>query len=211
MSSRLNLAVASLLLFTLACQRAETRYQLVLHGGRVMDPATALDSIRDVAIQDGKIVAISAEPLVGDEVVDVSGKVVAPGFIDLHAHGQTTGDMQIQARDGVTTALEMEIGVFPVAPWYASMEGKAPVNYGATVSHVSSRFHVFHGIDVGHWPTNSAKTAALGARPDGANKAATQAQVRSFRDALPFVLRIAEGARTGLLTRATAARGAAAT
>ena len=192
MSSRLNLAVASLLLFTLACQRAETRYQLVLHGGRVMDPATGLDSIRDVAIQDGKIVAISAEPLVGDEVIDASGKVVAPGFIDLHAHGQTTGDMQIQARDGVTTALEMEIGVFPVAPWYASMEGKAPVNYGATVSHVSSRFHVFHGIDVGHWPTNGATIAALGARPDGANKAATPAQV----DSIAALLRkgLAEGA-----------------
>ena len=67
MSGRLNLTVASLLLFTLACQRAETRYPLVLHGGRVMDPATGLDSVRDVAIQDGKIVAISAEPLTGEE------------------------------------------------------------------------------------------------------------------------------------------------
>ena len=174
------LLVSCALFLSLSCRGNETRYPLVLHGGRVMDPATGLDSIRDVAIQDGKIVAISSETLSGDSVIDVSGKVVAPGFIDLHAHGQTTGDMQIQARDGVTTALEMEIGVYPVASWYTSMEGQAPVNYGAAVSHVSSRYHVFNGIDVGHWPTNGAKVAALGPRPDGANKAATPAQVDSI-------------------------------
>jgi dihydroorotase len=185
------LCIVVTLLLTLACQGGE-RYALVLRGGRVMDPATGLDSIRDVAIRDGKIVAISSEPLKGDTVVDVAGKVVAPGFIDLHAHGQTTSDMQIQARDGVTTALEMEIGVYPVAAWYASMDGQAPINYGATVSHVSSRFHVFHGIDVGHWPTRGATIAALGPRPDGANKLATPAQV----DSIAALLRagLAEGA-----------------
>jgi len=173
--------LTSLLVVLSACGSESIRYPLVLHGGRVMDPATGLDSIRDVAIQDGKIVAISSEPLSGDTVIDVSGKVVAPGFIDLHAHGQTTSDMQIQARDGVTTALELEIGVYPVASWYASLEGQAPVNFGATVSHVSSRFHVFHGLDVGHWPTSgAAKVAALGALPDGANKRASPAQVDSI-------------------------------
>jgi dihydroorotase len=175
-----QLTVAGLLLFVMACRGTDVQYPLVLHGGRVMDPATGLDSIRDVAIQDGKIVAISAGPLDGAEIIDVTGKVVAPGFIDLHAHGQTTGDMQIQARDGVTTALEMEIGVYPVASWYASMEGKAPLNYGATVSHVASRFAVFNGIDVGHWPTNGARIAALGPRPDGANKVASPSQVDSI-------------------------------
>ena len=184
--------VSCALFLAAACGSAETRYPLVLHGGRVMDPATGLDSIRDVAIQDGKIVAISSDALSGDTVIDVSGKVVAPGFIDLHAHGQTTGDMQIQARDGVTTALDMEIGVYPVAAWYSSMEGQAPVNFGATVSHVSSRFHVFHGIDVGHWPTSGAKIAALGPRPAGANRAASPAQL----DSIAALLRagLAEGA-----------------
>jgi N-acyl-D-aspartate/D-glutamate deacylase len=175
-----GLPILTIAVVLLGCGTEAARYPLVLRGGRVMDPATGLDSIRDVAIQDGRIVAISSESLDGDSVIDVAGKVVAPGFIDLHAHGQTTGDMQIQARDGVTTALEMEIGVYPVAAWYSSMEGQAPVNYGATVSHVSSRFHVFNGIDVGHWPTNGAKIAALGPRPDGANKAASPAQVDSI-------------------------------
>jgi N-acyl-D-aspartate/D-glutamate deacylase len=184
--------LTSVVVVLLGCGGEGNGYSLVLHGGRVMDPATGLDSIRDIAIQDGKIVAISSEPLRGDSMVDVSGQVVAPGFIDLHAHGQTTGDMQIQARDGVTTALELEIGVYPVAAWYSSMEGQAPVNYGATVSHVSSRFAVFNGIDVGHWPTNGAKVAALGPMPAGANTRASTAQV----DSIAALLRkgLAEGA-----------------
>lgn len=170
---------AAALLAAAACSQGET-YPLVLHGGRVMDPASGLDTVRDVAIKDGKIVAISATPLKGAETVDLAGKVVAPGFIDLHAHGQTTGDMEIQARDGVTTALEMEVGVYPVAPWYDSMAGKAPLNYGATVSHIAARFAVFHGIEVGHWPVSRAKTASLGANPAGANQAASAAQVEQL-------------------------------
>ena len=185
-------ALATFLVILSACQGRTETYPIVLRGGRVMDPATGLDSIRDVAIRDGKIVAISATSLKGTEVVDVAGKVVAPGFIDLHAHGQTTSDMEIQARDGVTTALEMEVGVYPVAPWYAEMEGKAPLNYGATVSHITARFAVFHGLDIGHWPVSRAKAAALGANPDGANKIASQQQV----DSLAALLRkgLSEGA-----------------
>jgi dihydroorotase len=173
-------ALLATVLIAAACAPAGETYPLVLRGGRVMDPATGLDSVRDVAIRDGKIVAISAEPLRGTEVVDVSGKVVAPGFIDLHAHGQTTSDMELQARDGVTTALEMEVGVYPVAPWYAEMEAKAPINYGATVSHITARFAVFHGIEIGHWPVSRAKAAALGANPDGANKIASETQIDSI-------------------------------
>ena len=76
-----------------------------------MDPATGLDAVRNVGISGGKIVAISEEPLTGTTVVNVSNHVVAPGFIDIHAHGQTTGDMQIKACDGVSTALDMEAGM----------------------------------------------------------------------------------------------------
>ena len=175
-----QLSLACVLLFSLACNGTATTYPLVLHGGRVMDPATGLDSVRDVAINDGKIVAISAETLRGEDIVDVTGKVVAPGFIDLNAHGQTTGDMQILVRDGVTTALDLESGVLPVATWYASMEGKAPVNYGATVSHRGARIAVFHGVDLGHSPTNPGALIALGPTPDGTNKAASAIQVDSM-------------------------------
>src|SRR5262249_14968447 len=118
-------------LFALACTPAP-KYDLVIQGGRVMDPASGLDSVRNVGITGGKIAAISSAPLAGTTVVDAAGKVVAPGFIDLHAHGQTTADMEIQAQDGVTTALELEVGVYPVDSWYRTREGKSPLNYGAT-------------------------------------------------------------------------------
>src|SRR5436190_23056879 len=81
----------------LAGAAAAPGFDLVLAGGRVMDPATGLDAVRHIGIREGRIAAVSVEPLAGTEVVDVSGQVVAPGFIDIHAPGQTTGDMQIKA------------------------------------------------------------------------------------------------------------------
>ena len=158
----------------------EPKYPLVLRGGRVMDPASGLDTIADLAVRDGKIVAISMTPLEGDSIVDVRGLVVAPGFIDLHAHGMTPADMWLKVRDGMTTQLEMEIGVYPVAPWYEAMEGTAPANYGATVSHLSARFAEFNGVEIGHSPTNPGPTLALGPLPSGANAPATPAQVFSL-------------------------------
>jgi dihydroorotase len=122
--------------------------------GRVMDPESGLDMIRNVGISGGQIMAITATPLKGEELLDVSGLVVAPGFIDLHAHGQDLTSSQLQAHDGVTTALELEVGVFPVAQWYASFEAKAVINYGASVGHIPIRIKLQHDIDVGHDLTN---------------------------------------------------------
>ena len=61
---------------------------LVIAGGRVVDPETGLDAVRHVGIRDGAVVAVSESPLIGAVTVDATGLVVAPGFIDLHAHGQ---------------------------------------------------------------------------------------------------------------------------
>ena len=141
-------------------------HDLVLANGRVMDPASGLDAVRHIGITGGKISAISETPLSGDKVLDVAGHVVSPGFIDIHAHGQTTGDMQIQARDGVTTALDMEVGVYPVNEWYRSMEGKTPLNFGAAVGHITVRFAAFHPqLRIGHWAVIALVFPASAHRP----------------------------------------------
>ena len=88
-------------------------YDIVLRGGRVMDPESGLDAIRNIGITGKKVAAISTRPLRGKVEIDAAGLVVAPGFIDPHSHGQTPENYRYKAMDGVTTALELEIGVSP--------------------------------------------------------------------------------------------------
>ena len=114
-------------------------HDLVLKGGRVIDPESELDAVRDVAIAGGQIVAVSESPLEGAEVVDVSGLVVAPGFINLHSHAWTPLGQRFQAQDGVTTELELESGAYPVAAFGTqsafAIDGRATINFGASLGH----------------------------------------------------------------------------
>jgi N-acyl-D-aspartate/D-glutamate deacylase len=119
------------------------QYDIVLEGGRVMDPETNLDAVRNVGIRGGKIARISAEPLSGKRFIHVAGLVVAPGFIDLHQHGQDLASQRVKAFDGVTTALEMEIGVPDVAQFVQSKEGHSLIHFGTTASHVAARSLIF--------------------------------------------------------------------
>jgi len=160
-------------------------HDLVIANGLVMDPASGLDAVRHIGITGGKISAISETPLTGDKVLDVAGHVVSPGFIDLHAHGQTRGDLQIKAQDGVTTALDLEGGVYPVAEWYQSMQGTAPIHYGATVGHISARFAAFHpNLKTGQWAGGKTRLALLGPKPDGANKVAGEIEMMRMSEAI---------------------------
>ena len=133
-------ALASLLYGT---ARSET-YDVVISQGRVMDPESGLDSIRNLGINGGKIRAISSDSLPGKQTVDARGLVVAPGFIDLHEHGQEPRNYQFQAHDGVTTSLELEAGTNDVAKWYAQREGKALINFGASAGYVPACMAVMH-------------------------------------------------------------------
>ena len=138
----------------LACTNAGDGrdYDLVILGGRVMDPETELDAVRNVGIVGGEIAVVTSADISGRDTVDATGLVTAPGFIDLHAHGQDSVSNRLQALDGVTSALEMEIGVYPVGAWLASREGRSLINYGATVSHPGARTKLLTGVDVGHGP-----------------------------------------------------------
>ncbi len=137
----LRLIFSLLLLSTTAV--AAQQFDLVLEGGRVMDPETGLDAVRNVGIRDGKIARIAAEPLTGRRVVHTAGLVVAPGFIDLHQHGQEPASQRVKAFDGVTTALEMEIGAPDVAQFLKLKEGHSLIHYGTTASHAAARALVF--------------------------------------------------------------------
>ncbi|NHK26448.1 amidohydrolase family protein [Parvularcula flava] len=123
-------------------------YDIVLTGGRVIDPETGLDAVRNVAINGDRIAVISEEALDGETVLDVSGSIVAPGFIDLHAHGQNIPAARMKALDGVTTALELESGVLPVAQFYDDIaaEGR-PINYGAAAGWAHARIAVLEDVD----------------------------------------------------------------
>jgi N-acyl-D-aspartate/D-glutamate deacylase len=119
------------------------QYDLVLEGGRVMDPETGLDAVRNVGIRDGKIVRISSDALTGRRVIHAGGLVVASGFIDLHQHGQEMESQRVKALDGVTTALELEVGAPDVAQFLKAKGGRSLIHYGSSASHVAARALVF--------------------------------------------------------------------
>ena len=135
--------VRLLCLLLISTFAAAQQFDVVLEGGRVMDPETSLDAVRNVGIRDGMIARISTEPLSGRRVIHAAGLFVAPGFIDLHQHGQELASQRVKAFDGVTTALEMEIGVPDVAKFLKFKEGQSLIHYGTTASHVAARALVF--------------------------------------------------------------------
>ena len=168
---------------------------LAILNGRVMDPESGLDAIRHVVIVGGKIAALLTEPPATTELpsagrsIDATGLVVAPGFVDLHAHGQDPQSNRFQAADGVTTALELEIGVYPVGAWYESREGTAILNYGATASHVVARYAAIEDADVSD--VTSLASGAFGA--ESARRAASDAEIDRTLELLE------EGLRDGAL------------
>ena len=143
------LLLAAALLALMGGQAAAQDYDIVIAGGRVMDPESGLDAVRHVGIRGGTIAALSETPLQGRRVIDAAGLVVAPGFIDLHAHGQDLENYRYYALDGVTTALELEIGVPDIDAFYAERADGRPVHFGATIGHPLVRRDVMG--DPGPW------------------------------------------------------------
>src|SRR5207253_6212319 len=108
-------------------------------------PGQGLDTSVDLAIEGTRVAAIGPN-LRGRLILDGAGCVVAPGFVDLHSHAQSVGGHRLQAFDGVTTTLELEAGVIPVAEAYtrAEVEGR-PLNYGYSAPWAAARIEVLTG------------------------------------------------------------------
>ena len=141
----------------LTCPVLAQDYDLVIKGGRVIDPETSLDATRDVGVKGGTIVKVSAKPLSGKTTIDAAGLVVAPGFIDVHSHTPTLLGQHMNLLDGVTTQLDLEAGAYPISFYGEHYHGGAQLNYGSSVGHFAIRIKVIEGVDqpylfVGHKP-----------------------------------------------------------
>ena len=157
-------------------------FDLVIAGGRVIDPESGLDEIRNIGIRGRTVGAISTAPLTGRTTIDAAGLVVSPGFIDIHAHGQTAETYRYQARDGVTTALELEVGTADIERWYADRKAGQLINYGVSIGHIPVRMAVM-GDRGTFLPTGP-----------GAHKAASPAEVQEM------ARRLEDGIRQGAVS-----------
>jgi N-acyl-D-aspartate/D-glutamate deacylase len=151
-------------------------YDLVIESGRVMDPESGLDAIRNIGVRGNKIAHIAVEQLTGKRVINAHGLIVAPGFIDLHQHGQDLDSQRVKALDGVTSALEMEIGKPDVRSFLKAKENKSLINYGSTASHVAARALVF-GVPI-------SEDAILPKSGAATNEPASREQQRTIEDRL---------------------------
>ena len=156
-------------------------YDLVILNGRVIDPETKIDAVRNLGITNGKIRSVSTGKLNGKNVIDARGLVVSPGFIDLHQHGQNEENYRFKAQDGVTTALELEVGTGDVDRWYAEREGKSLINYGVSAGHLAARMAAMKE-PVTFLPTGEA-----------ARRAATESEISEMKE------RVEQGLRRGAI------------
>jgi N-acyl-D-aspartate/D-glutamate deacylase len=164
---------------------AEPAYDVVIEGGRVMDPETQLDAVRNVGIRDGRIARISSEELTGRRVIDAKGLVVTPGFIDLHQHAQGAKSQRLKALDGVASALELEIGAPDVAAFLKDKEGHSLINYGTSASQVAARALVFGAPLPPELPsTNSGAPEILPKSGPATDQRATPEQIEAIKQRL---------------------------
>ena len=176
---RLPILLVTVVLTLLPASLPAQTFDLVIEGGRVMDPESGLDAIRNVGIRDGRVEAIEAGPLMGERTIEASGLVVAPGFIDLHRHGQDDENYRHAALDGVTSVFELEVGTGDVERWYAEREPGRLIHHGVAIGHIPVRMAVM-GDPGDFLPSGPA-----------ASEEASEAQVAEMRR------RVEEGLRAG--------------
>jgi hypothetical protein len=134
----MRLLLASVFLVFSLAMNAQT-FDTVILNGRVIDPESGLDAVRNIGIVGGKVSSISTKALTGKKTIDAKGLVVAPGFIDLHWHGLDPATDRYEAMDGVTASFELEIGVADVDKAYAARQGKSLIHHGFSAGHAAAR------------------------------------------------------------------------
>jgi N-acyl-D-aspartate/D-glutamate deacylase len=132
---------------TISSADAPGMYDVVITNARAIDPETHLDAVRNIGILGNRIAAVTPASLQGKRTIQGRGLIAAPGFIDLHSHAYNYETATYQAMDGVTTRLELEVGVYPVRLWYEQKAGHELINYGASVDHDRVRFAIQHDGD----------------------------------------------------------------
>lgn len=146
-----------------AAQQAD--YDLVITGARVIDPETMLDEVRNIGTNGTKISVVTPNAITGKDQIDATGLIAAPGFVDLHAHGQDPYSEKVSIFDGRTTQMDLEGGALPVSEYYDAKAGVSLSDYGVSVGHSSARLLVMDGIDAHGSPMMShalEKAAATG-------------------------------------------------
>jgi len=141
MSIRLLISVLLLSLILPSPAVAQEVYDVVILGGRVMDPETGRDEIANVGILDERIQAITKDDIRGRRTIDASGQIVAPGFIDILANMRLDrAAHEFKIGDGVTTVLGMHGGPVDIVGYQRNHAEVGPlVNYAATVGHSAMR------------------------------------------------------------------------
>lgn len=170
------LATVAFLLPATAVAQDVGPYDVVILGGRVVDPETGFDGVANVGVRDGRVEVVTPDAIQGTRAIDASGLVVAPGFIDplTSMDAARLPGARYKVTDGVTTVLALHGGPVDVAAAYEEMKaGGALLNYGTNVGHGALR------ASVGLSSTDEAARA----------EAATSEQVEA----------IVEGARQGIL------------
>lgn len=138
-----------LLTISPACATLIEPYDIVIQGGRVMDPESGFDAVANIGIRGEHIAIITQRPIDGVMMIDAAKHVVAPGFIDTHYHGTLPLHYRLALRNGVTTVMDLEFGTLGtrVEEWYAAREGRSLINFGTASSHELARASVLDGVD----------------------------------------------------------------